>query len=137
MKHRFVATFRPPTYLRCMPVTRLMRFLTILAVLLAALGMVGGTPVQARTYHVASAAAHHSDVMPGMEHCAGVHKNGGKSDRQPAQKHDCMMACAAIPSFGSNIDAKPLATRAAEPDRLSTSGSGLKPEAVTPPPRFA
>lgn len=134
---RFVATFRPLAYSRLMPVTRFMRILTILAVLLAPLGMIAGTSAQAATPDAANAAMHHADAMPGMDHCAGLQKGNDSSKGQPGQQHDCMMACSAIPSFGSELPAKPLTARAVDPSPLVSAGHGLGPEAATPPPRFA
>lgn len=64
MIRRYVATFRASAYLGPMPVTRFMRILTILAVLLAPLGMIAGTSAQAATTHSASAATHRAE-MPG------------------------------------------------------------------------
>jgi hypothetical protein len=137
MMGRSVATFRALAYLRLMPVTRFMRILTILAVLLAPLGMFAGTSAQAATPHAASAAKHHTQAMPGMGHCAGMQKGDDASKGQPGQQHDCMMACAAIPAFGSELPAKPFAPTAIDPVRLVSAGHGLGPEAATPPPRFA
>ncbi|MDT9600860.1 hypothetical protein [Sphingosinicella rhizophila] len=137
MMRRSVATFRPLAYLPLMLATRLMRIMTIMAVLLAPLGMIGGTSVQAATHHPASATTHHAEAMPGMDHCAGMQKGDDKSKSHPAQQHDCMMACAAIPSFGSDVPAKPMAPSAIVPIPLARSGHGLNPEAATPPPRFA
>jgi hypothetical protein len=136
MTSRSFATFRLPAHLARMPVVRLLRFLTILAVLLAPVGMMGGAPAQAMGHH-ASAGILDGAAMTGMDDCAGMQKADGKPHRQPSQKHDCMMACAAIPAFASELPAKPLAPIAAEPVPLSTFDHGLTPEAATPPPRFA
>jgi hypothetical protein len=103
-----------------------MRLLTLLAVLLAPIGMVDWVAAQA---------------LPAMEHCAGMQQvngeSGGKSEGQPAQRHDCMMACAAIPSLGLNVVAEPRAAIAATPVPPPIFVHGLSPEAATPPPRSA
>jgi uncharacterized protein involved in copper resistance len=120
-----------------MPVTPFMRILTILAVLLAPLGMIAGTSAQAATTHAASAATHPADAMPAMDHCAGMQKSEDMSKGQPGHQHDCMMACAAIPAFGSELPAKPMTPSTIDPIALASTGHGLGPEAATPPPRFA
>lgn len=132
-----VATLRRPAYFGPMQMTRFMRILTILAVLLAPLGIIAPTSAQAAVTHAASATTHPAEAMPGMENCVGMPKGDDTSKGQPAQQHDCMMACAAIPSFGSELPARPMAPSAIEPIRLTSTGHGLAPEAATPPPRSA
>ncbi|MDB5697378.1 MAG: hypothetical protein JWN69_182, partial [Alphaproteobacteria bacterium] len=79
-----LARLEQPPYCRFMLGTRLMRFMIILAVLLAPLGMIGGTPAYATAKQAPAGA---------MSDCAGMQK---QSKDEPAQSRDCMMACAAI-----------------------------------------
>lgn len=108
-----------------MLVTRLMRFVIMLAALLAPLGMIGG----ARAHPTAD----HATAFQSMKHCADVQKH---SNKQTAPSPDCTIACAAILSASSEIKARLLALAPPDPLALPTSGHGLEPEAETPPPRL-
>jgi hypothetical protein len=110
-------------------VTRLFRLLAILAFLLAPAGMIGGAPAVAS----APAVPHHDAATAAPDRCAGMEED---TDR-PSPRHDCAMACAAIPPLGSVIGARPLAPSVVDPVRPATFGHGLGPEAATPPPRTA
>jgi hypothetical protein len=48
-----------------------------------------------------------------------------------------MMACAAIPAQGSEVEAKLLAPSASDSAPVKGIGHGMEPEAATPPPRTA
>ncbi|MEA3002206.1 MAG: hypothetical protein QOH81_994 [Sphingomonadales bacterium] len=109
-------------YRRAMPVKHLMRLLTILALLLAPLGML--TPAQAAGHHANS-------VAMALGHCP----DAPRSHNQPAQAHDCLIACAALPSFGSEVEPELFVAAAVAPLPLERIRSEFVPEAAIPPPR--
>jgi hypothetical protein len=104
---------------------RTLRFLTMLAILLMPLGMIGA-PLPA------AAAGRPSATMP-ADHCAGMSHNGKTVPAAPCC--DCMVACSAIPSQAPFIQHEVQAPMAAQPAALTKTILGLHPEAATPPPR--
>ena len=143
---RTIASARPAAYLRRVSLTRLIRFLTILALVLSPLAMVGPSPASAMANHAAMAANGHA--MPGrdmasnaamaaMSHCQGME---GKSKDQPCDSGDCLEACAAVPAIpavGGQLEPHALAHGPRQLPALVSAPHGLDPEAATPPPRSA
>lgn len=116
---------------------RLVRFLTILAMLFASLGMVSehaATAVPA----AAGAAAHHAESAAPAAHCADTSAQpGDESDRARDCLIDCAIACSAVPAFIGGIALhEPLAAMI-EPQPLVRGLRGLHPESDPPPPRNA
>jgi hypothetical protein len=109
-----------------MVAARLLRFLTILAVLLMPLGMWGDAG--------ATAMGHHSPVAAPMKHCSGMADKQEKGE--PARSSDCLLACAALPSPEILVKHESPVPIAAEPMPIAKL-VGLAPEAATPPPRMA
>ncbi|MGQ0558030.1 MAG: hypothetical protein ACT4OE_00325 [Sphingosinicella sp.] len=111
-----------------MPANRLLRFLAMLALLLAPLGM-NGRAVAAS--HDASAAA-----MPAMAdgHCPDM---GGDSPQYPEPDVSCTIACAALPAIDATMPVQAVLL----PPQLVTKKTGdlhgFNPEADPPPPRTA
>lgn len=115
----------------------LLRFLTLLALLLALLlaplTMIGGHVAMAAPAP-APAATHHMDMAMAPDHCAGMNP---ESKARPGAGIDCTIACAALPAIGDTFPI-PLAFPAvAEPAQRSADRNGIVPEAATPPPRFS
>lgn len=105
-----------------MSTPRLLRWLTLIALLLAPLAMIGGAPAMAHD-HVA--AAGHCDDM-------------GSRDETPAPAPvDCTIACAGLPAQTAAVAAHPFLPAA--PGSLVPAAwlAGLQPEAATPPPRLS
>lgn len=128
-----IATAVPKAYLNGVYFTRIMRFLTILAVLLSPLVMMGGTPAQAMSHH-ASIGEVAAAPMP-MGHCDDMDM---QSEGRSAPSMDCAVACAAmLPEPGSRGAGEPLEPIALDRPMLISFRHGLGPEAATPPPRFA
>jgi hypothetical protein len=104
-----------------MSAPRLLRWLILLALLLAPLAMIGGAPAMA---HARPAAA---------VHCAETEK---PAKTPPSAPVDCMIACVGcLPAQGGTLAAQPRPGRATEPEPLAFRLQGLHPEAATPPPR--
>jgi|GEM_PF-6249366 len=140
-----IASRERGAYLRAVPFVRLMRFLTIFALMLAPLGMIGAAPAMA--HQAAMADTGHrmaGDAMPGhemtasmtaMAHCKDMDK---KSEDQPCDSSDCVMACAAVPAIpavGGQLEPHALTPGPLQQPALVSVPHGLVPEAATPPPR--
>ena len=136
---RGIASVRPAAYLRAVSLTRLIRFLTIFAVMFAPLGMIGAAPAMAGTGHQMmghTMPAHEMNAsMAAMAHCKDMDK---KSEGQPCGSGDCVKACAAvpaIPAMGGQLEPHALAHGPQLLPALVSVPHGLVPEAATPPPR--
>lgn len=104
-----------------MSATGLLRWLILLALLLAPLAMIGGSPAVA---HARPAAA---------GHCA---ETGKPAEAPPSAPADCMIACAGfLPAQGGGVAGLPRLEPAARPAPAAFRISGLHPEAAIPPPR--
>ena len=107
-----------------MSATGLLRCLTLLALFLAPLAMIGGQPLAA---HARSAAA--------SDHCAESEK---PVETAPAAPADCMIACTGcLPTQGGGPAIFPRLEPAARQAPVAIRIHGLHPEAETPPPRFS
>jgi hypothetical protein len=113
-----------------MTATRLLRLLTVLALLLMPLAMAGQG-------HAVAAAPHHEMVSDSAGHCADTKPGdeGDKPDRGSAAQ--CMMACAALPAADAPLPAARTVLRAPATGTPAAGITGLAPESETPPPRFA
>lgn len=142
---RGIASRERVAYLRAVSLTRLIRFLTILAVIFVPLGMIGATPAMAHQAAMAGPGqqmtGHAMPVhqvtasMAAMDHCKDMDK---KSKDQPCGSGDCVMACAAvpaIPAMGGQLDPHAVIHGPRQQPALVSVPHGLVPEAATPPPR--
>src|SRR5687768_10350767 len=104
-----IATVGPAAYLRRVSLTRLIRFLTIVALALSPLATFVAAPASAMAHHAAMATDGHQMAgheMPGHDmtdeastSCQDMH---GQSKDQPCRSGDagdCMKACAAVPAI--------------------------------------
>jgi hypothetical protein len=102
-----------------MSAPRLLRWLTLVALFLAPLGMIGASPAIG---HGRVAEAGHCD------------DGGGAPAGTPAPV-DCMIACAGLPVPATAAAHRARTSAGSEPPALAAHLSGLQPEAATPPPR--
>lgn len=139
-----IATSSSRSYLRTMTAARLVRLLTIFAMLLAPLGMIGGHAAMATPIASGSMAEHH--VQPADHHAAGSNEAepcddmGGQSEDERSSGDDCLVDCAitcsAIPAAGAMM-AQPATFLVAQPHSLVAVITGRHPESDPPPPRVA
>lgn len=124
-------------YLSGMTAARLVRLLTIFAVLLAPLSMVGERAAMAMPAGP-EASAHHSAGPSRAGHCAEM---SGQSEDEKAPDTqcliDCAIACSAIPAGGSQMADQSMPVVMVQPQPLVGRLSGLHPESDPPPPRIA
>jgi hypothetical protein len=112
-----------------MPASRLLRVLTMLAMLLMPLAMIGqGHAVAAAPHHAVAAAAAEEDCHKGKPE---------QQDRRQDGAAQCMMACAALPAADAPRQEQAQVLRPSLYALTIVPIGGLAPEAETPPPRIA
>lgn len=151
IRFRTIATGGPGAYLRPVLLTRLIRFLTILALAFSPLATVSAAPAS-MAHHEAMAGSdsqmtghqmqgHDMAADASMAAMPGCQDMDGQSKDQPCgsgASGDCVKACAAVPAIpavGGQLEPQILSHG---PQRIPTLVSvphGLVPEAATPPPR--
>ena len=130
VESRACATNSRGDHLGGMAAPRVLRFLTMLAVLLMPFGMLRSASAQAM--------AHQVSMTMSAGHCAGMPSVPAREKKAPsAPCCDCMVACVAIPSKEASVDPMAPAPMAAQAAGLTPAIHGLHPEAATPPPRIA
>ena len=149
IRFRTIATGRPGAYLRPVLLTRLIRFLTILALAFSPLATASAAPVS-MAHHAAMAAsgsqiADHQmsghDMAGGASMAMpGCQDMGGTPMDQPcgSSDGDCVKACAAVPAItaiGGQLEPQILGHGPQRVPTLVSVPHGLVPEAATPPPR--
>ena len=134
MTKRFpgVASLRVGAYSPAVAATRLLRFLTLFALLLAPLGMMRAhaamaIPAQGHSVHVMGSAAP-------SEPCGGMHQ---PSKQAPASSIDCTIACSVLAGVSVEVAAHPVPAAPAPSFLAAVSLHGLTPESDPPPPRTA
>lgn len=115
-----------------MAVLRLLRILTIAALLLAPFGMLANHSAAAPP--AAEASSGHDMAGMAPEHCADT---GQPAQDRPSSSIDCMMACSALAGIESDLAEHPLPAAARAEAVAPNKIHGLNPEADPPPPRFA
>lgn len=151
IRFRTIATGGPEAYLRPVLLTRLIRFLTILALAFSPLATVSAASAS-MAHHAAmtasgSQAANHQmsghDMAAGASMAAmpGCQAMDGQSKDQPCgsgNSSDCVKACAAVPAIaavGGQLEPQILSHGPHRVPTLVSVPHGLVPEAATPPPR--
>ena len=144
---RAIATSRAAPHLRRVLLTRLIRFMTILTLVLSPPALLGAAPASAAAHHAAMASDSHQGhrmtghdmagdpAMPAMPQCQDM---DGDSDDQPCGSVDCLSACPtvpAIPAEGGQLEPHTPAHDPLQQPALAAAPPGLVPEAETPPPR--
>ena len=117
-----------------MSLTRLVRFLTLCAMLFAPLSMSGAhaaLPVAG-----AAATTSHVEAAPPAGHCADMDETQDQNG-QSNPSIDCMIACAALPSADFAVTSHPTAPDTIDPAPLPNGLSGLHPGSDPPPPRLS
>ena len=151
IRFRTIVSGGPAAYLRRVSLTRLIRFLTILALALSPLATFVAAPASATAHHAAMAAEGHrmaGHEMPGhdkagdasmaaMQLCKDM---GDQPMDQPCGSgdSDCVKACAAVPAIpavGGQLEPQLLSHGPQQVPALVSVPHGLVPEAATPPPR--
>jgi hypothetical protein len=118
---------------------RLVRILTMLALLLAPLSMLGGHAAMAMPT-VSASASHQQQPADQSGHCAEM---GGETqdDDNGAPAGDCLtdcaVACSALPPLGAAMANQALVPAVDQPLPLAGRIAGLHPESDDPPPRIA
>ena len=140
---RGIALAGSAAYLRRVSLTRLLRFLTILALVLSPLATIGASPALAMVHHSAMASSGHQ--MAGHDMAADASmaaapcpEMDGKSKDQPCGSDDCQTACAAVPAIpavGGQLEPHAMPHGPQLLPALVSAPNGLDPEAATPPPR--
>jgi hypothetical protein len=106
----------------------LLRLLTLVALLVAPLGMLGGHAAMAAPK--ASAESGHCSELGGMEHEA-------PDESPPAKSIDCAMVCSCVPPAAAPLDEPPSLLQPPTAARHRTLALGPNPEADPPPPRLS
>lgn len=117
-----------------MSLTRLWRVLTILAMLLAPLSMVGGHAAMAMPSPAASGVMDHGQAGSQAGHCADMDQD---QNGQTSPSIDCMIACSAIHSAEFAVASHPAVHSATPIAALPKLYPGLHPESDPPPPRLS
>lgn len=118
-----------------MSLMRLLRFLTILAMLFSPVSMMSGHAAMAMPAPSATAMDHMQASAP-AGHCADM-APGRDSNDQQRPDIDCMIACSAIPAADFAVETHAAKAAFLEPARLVSALRGLHPESDPPPPRFS
>ena len=114
--------------------TRLLRFLTILAVFFAPISMSGGHAAMAMPAPSGATADHMTAGPAG--HCADM--GGDQDQRGPTTPNiDCMIACSAMLAADFEVEDHFAAAAFIEPAALTSALHGLNPESDPPPPRLS
>lgn len=132
-----IASASAEDYLRPMVARPLVRILTMLALLLAPLSMIGGHAAMAMPAAAASV-SHQSETGDQSAHCAEI---PGETEHEGSSPGgcltDCAVACSAIPALGSSVTDRSMAPAMAQPLPPVGGVRGLHPESADPPPRTA
>ena len=135
-----IASLSLEAYLRAMVARRLVRILTMLALLLAPVSMIGGHAAMAMPAPAEASASHHDPAASQSAHCAEM-AGQSEDDDDGSSPGDCMtdcaVACSAIPPLGSAMADRPMAPAMGQPLLLVGRIDGLHPESADPPPRIA
>jgi hypothetical protein len=118
-----------------MSVTRLLRLLTIVALLFGSYSMAGGHAAMAMPSSSAPMMHHAQDGMA-AGHCADMGQNQKQKD-QTGSNIDCTIACAVILSAMSEMEEGPIMAPLSQPLMPVTTRHGLNPESDPPPPRLS
>lgn len=128
-----VASTSVGAYSQAMVALRLLRFLTLVALLIAPLRMMSAHAEMAMP--APADKGHHMAAAATSDHCGGG-MNQPRKD-QPASGIDCTIACSACPSAESTLIAHPHPAAPIPPATLASALIGLHPESDPPPPRLA
>lgn len=117
-----------------MSLTRLFRFLAIVAILFAPLSMASGHAAMAMPAPSATMSGHMATAAP-MGHCADMDGEQDKSGPS-APSIDCLIACSALPTMAFEVESHPAVHGLIQPAALVGALTGRHPESDPPPPRL-
>lgn len=151
IRFRTIATDGPGAYLRRVLLTRLIRFLTILALAISPLATVSAASASTAHHEAMAASGAHTAEhrmqghvmaadasMAAMPGCPDMEGNPKDQPCGSGAAGDCIKACAAvpaIPAFGGQLEPQILSHGPQRVPTLVSVPHGLVPEAATPPPR--
>lgn len=121
-----------------LPVVKILRLLTLFALLIAPLGMLGRHAAMAAPHSAAMPTSPEADAAA-MGHCADMPAPAAKAPahKAPASNIDCMLACSCMPASVPEIGAGPRPSAAPIYAFVPDGEKGLAPEAEPPPPRLS
>jgi hypothetical protein len=117
-----------------MSLTRLWRVLTILAVLLAPLSMMGGHAAMAMPSPTTSSVMDHGQGGSPAGHCADMDQD---QKGQTSPSIACMIACSIIPTADFMMGSHPAQQNGVQIASLRSLLPGLHPGFDPPPPRLS
>ena len=117
-----------------MSLPRLWRILTIFALLLAPLSMVGGHAGMAMPAPAATSVMDHGQAGSPAGHCADMDQD---QSGQTSPSIDCMIACSAVPAAEFVVASHPAVHGVMQTGALAGLHPGLHPESDPPPPRLS
>lgn len=139
-----IASLAGPLYLRRVIFASLARWLVLLALLVAPLGMMDDhaamatAALAAPSPAAASSSTHHEAEAAPAGHCADSAAPAADPDSVDRDcRLDCAVGCSAVPTPPSVMPASPLAAASLPPRPLVAHIHGRQPEADPPPPRTA
>jgi len=108
--------------------------MTILAVLLAPLSMMGGHAAIAMPRPAASSVMDHGQADLPAGHCADMDQD---QTGQTSPSIDCMIACSAVPAAEFAVASHPVVHGVMQIGALASLLPGLHPGSDPPPPRLS
>jgi hypothetical protein len=111
--------------------TRLFRFLILLALLVAPFRMI--VAHEAMAAPTPQVGAHHMSA----DRAVPCGSEGMPSKQSDGASIDCTIACSVVAAMAAGIEVHPICAATPSPAPLAVALNGLHPESDPPPPRFA
>ena len=131
----------PPAraYLAPVSLRHILSLLLLVGLVLAPLGMFGGSPAMAMSVAEISAQGHssHAAAVAPCHSKKSVEGNGQAPDSKQLPGNCCVMMCSAIQAVSGQLAEHLEPQQILQPLPPSSRPHGLKPEADPPPPRFS
>ena len=134
-----VASPSARAYLAPVSLRRILSLLLLVGLVLAPLGMFGGSPAMAMSGHAMSAQSHDAQSVGAAPcHSKKRQQGDGKApDSKQVPGNCCVMMCSAIPAMSGQLAEHLAPQQILQPLPPASRPHGLKPEADPPPPRFS
>lgn len=135
---RAIASRSYEAYFPAMPVASILRFLLLLAVLLAPISMMSSHAAMALPAEEAGAMGHHEMSPAPGGHCADMapaSEDEPADGASPVKNIDCTIACSCVPPAAGQIAQRPPYTPGVERPGLAALLVGVSPEAEPRPPQ--
>jgi len=133
-----IATRPPAIYSIAMPIAHFLRFLVLLALLLAPVSMASTHAAMALPAPQSAMTDHH--MAPAAGHCADMataRDEAPADDSAPLENIDCAIACSCMPSTVGVVGERPSFTARVHHTEPSPLLTGLSPQAEPRPPKLA